>query len=280
MESKANYSLVGLIVILLTIALVATCLWLSVGLNKKTYRTYAVYLSEAAAGLSDESPVKFNGVQVGYVKKIALDKTDPRKVELLLSIEEGTPVTATTTATLISQGITGTTYVGLKADSDNLAPLEKKPEEPYPVIPATPSLFNQLDTALKDVSQNINAVSIDIRRMFDKQNARYVRQTLKNIDAITHSIAANESHIARILDQTDVLSTKLAKASTNLPQLIDDGDAALRAFKQEAIPEAITLLHRLNRIAQNIEGVSEAMKQNPSVLIRGSQSPKPGPGER
>lgn len=280
MESKANYSLVGLIVILLTIALVTTCLWLSVGLNKKTYRTYAVYLSEAAAGLSDESPVKFNGVQVGYVKKIALDQTDPRKVQLLLAIEEGTPVTVTTTATLISQGITGTTYVGLKADSDNLTPLEKKPEEPYPVIPATPSLFNQLDAALKDVSQNINAVSVDIRRMFDKQNAQYVRQTLKHIDAITRSIAANESHISGILEKTDALSTKLAKASTNLPQLIDDGDAALRAFKQEAIPEAITLLHRLNRIAQNIEGVSQAMKQNPSVLIRGTQSPKPGPGER
>lgn len=280
MESKANYSLVGLIVILLTIALVTTCLWLSVGLNKKTYRTYAVYLSEAAAGLSDESPVKFNGVQVGYVKKIALDQTDPRKVQLLLAIEEGTPVTVTTTATLISQGITGTTYVGLKADSDNLTPLEKKPEEPYPVIPATPSLFNQLDAALKDVSQNINAVSVDIRRMFDKQNAQYVRQTLKHIDAITRSIAANESHISGILEKTDALSTKLAKASTNLPQLIDDGDAALRAFKQEVIPEAITLLHRLNRIAQNIEGVSQAMKQNPSVLIRGTQSPKPGPGER
>lgn len=280
MESKANYSLVGLIVILLTIGLVATSLWLSVGLDKKTYHTYAVYLSEAAAGLSDESPVKFNGVQVGHVKKISLDKTDPRKVELLLAIEKGTPITVTTTATLISQGITGTTYVGLKALSDDLTPLEKKPEEPYPVIPSRPSLFNQLDMALKDVSQNINAVSIDIRRIFDKKNAEYVRQTLKNIDTITQSLAANESHIARILDQTDVLSTKLAKASTSLPQLIDNGDAALRAFKQEAIPEAITLLHRLNRIAQNLEGVSQAMKQNPSVLIRGTQTPKPGPGER
>ncbi len=46
--------------------------------------------------------------------KLNLSQEDPRRVEMLLNIEEGTPITVSTAATLISQGITGNTYVGFQ----------------------------------------------------------------------------------------------------------------------------------------------------------------------
>ncbi|ABQ55480.1 TPA: MlaD family protein [Legionella pneumophila] len=307
MESKTNYTIVGLIVLILTAGLLSAGLWLSVGFNQKEYTSYTVYLKESVSGLSVESPVKFNGVQVGYVKEIKLNKNDPRQVELLLNIEKSTPITTSTSATLISQGITGVTYVGLSAGSSELTPLRKMPGEPYPVIPSKPSLLNQLDAVLKEVAENVGAVSEKAQLIFNEENADNVRKSLANIERITEIIADKGQTIDSSLNNLDVFVANMAKTSKQFPQLIKDLKTGISKFKsladnmsaagkdvsktmiagkntidqisQQAIPPAVILLRRLNAISANLEKVSNEMRQNPSVIIRGTKTPKLGPGE-
>ncbi|MFA5959552.1 MAG: MlaD family protein [Tatlockia sp.] len=307
MEAKTNYTLVGLAVLILAGALLATGLWLSVGFDQKKYDTYLVYIREAVSGLSDQSPVKFNGVKVGFVNKIKLNPADPQQVELLLSIEEGTPITASTTATLISQGITGNTFVGLSAGSADLTPLKPKPNEPYPVIPATPSLFHQLDMVLKEVSESVNKVSKQIGEVFNRENIENVNQALKNIKTFSGVMAKNSKHINQSIQSADVLLHNASVASHHFPELMKDlkegvasmrsmansmtdagksvsttmesGKSAIDKISQQAVPSAITVLHRMETIAANLEKVSAQMRQNPAVIIRGTTPPQPGPGE-
>ncbi|CZH37022.1 TPA: MCE family protein [Legionella pneumophila subsp. pneumophila] len=307
MESKTNYTIVGLAVLILTAGLLSAGLWLSVGFNQKEYTSYTVYLKESVSGLSVESPVKFNGVQVGYVKEIKLNKNDPRQVELLLNIEKSTPITTSTSATLISQGITGVTYVGLSAGSSELTPLRKMPGEPYPVIPSKPSLLNQLDAVLKEVAENVGAVSEKAQLIFNEENADNVRKSLANIERITEIIADKGQTIDSSLNNLDVFVANMAKTSKQFPQLIKDLKTGISKFKsladnmsaagkdvsktmiagkntidqisQQAIPPAVILLRRLNTISANLEKVSNEMRQNPSVIIRGTKAPKLGPGE-
>lgn len=307
MESKTNYTIVGIVVLVLAAGLLSAALWLSVGLNKKTYHTYTVYLHEAATGLSNDSAVKFNGVQVGFVKEIKLNKNDPRQVEILLSIEEGTPVTTSTSATLISQGITGIAYVGLSAGSSELTPLEKMPGEPYPVIPAKPSLFNQLDSILKEVSENVNKVSNQAQMIFNEQNSTYIKNSLANMERFSNVIAENSENINRSLKNTDVFLANMSKVSKDFPEILKElkigvarfnnlaadmsaagnnvsktmiaGKHAVNKISNQTIPPAVTLLRRLNDIAANLEKVSNDMRQNPSVVIRGTTPPRRGPGE-
>ncbi|HAT1781792.1 TPA: MCE family protein [Legionella pneumophila] len=307
MESKTNYTIVGLIVLILTAGLLSAGLWLSVGFNQKEYTSYTVYLKESVSGLSVESPVKFNGVQVGYVKEIKLNKNDPRQVELLLNIEKSTPITTSTSATLISQGITGVTYVGLSAGSSELTPLRKMPGEPYPVIPSKPSLLNQLDAVLKEVAENVGAVSEKAQLIINEENADNVRKSLANIERITEIIADKGQTIDSSLNNLDVFVANMAKTSKQFPQLIKDLKTGISKFKsladnmsaagkdvsktmiagkntidqisQQAIPPAVILLRRLNAISANLEKVSNEMRQNPSVIIRGTKTPKLGPGE-
>lgn len=307
MEAKTNYTIVGISVVILTAALLAGALWLSVGFDQKKYKIYAVYTREAVSGLSEESPVKFNGVQVGSVSKIELSPADPQLVKVLLNIEEDTPITVSTSATLISQGITGTTYIGLSASSADLTPLAKIPKEPYPIIPAKPSLFGQLDAVLKEVSQNVNSVTLKINQIFDEENARHLKQTLANLETFTTVIVNNNQQIDKTLRSTQIMVDNIAKASKDLPELIhelktgvykfnqmageitrasekvgsamDSGKTALDRITQQTIPPAVVLLRRLDTIAANLEQVSAQMRQNPSVIIRGTTAPKPGPGE-
>ncbi|MDP2786291.1 MAG: MCE family protein, partial [Sulfurimicrobium sp.] len=62
METKVNYTIVGLFVILLFAALVAGILWLSGGAQyRKTYDTYLAYMNESVSGLNLNAPVKYRG---------------------------------------------------------------------------------------------------------------------------------------------------------------------------------------------------------------------------
>lgn len=307
MESKTNYTIVGLVVLFLTAGLLSTALWLSAGFNQKTYSSYTVYLHESASGLSQDAPVKYNGVQVGFVKNIKLNNNDPRQVEITLSVEEGTPITTSTSATLISQGITGVTYVGLSASTSDLTPIQKMPGEPYPVIPAKPSLFNQLDSILKEVAESVNKVSGEAQRVFNDENALHIKNSLANLERISGVIANNSANINRSIHSADVFLVNMSKVSKEFPEIIKElkvgvakfntlatdmshagksvsntmaaGKNTIDKISQQALPPAVILLRRLNTISANLEKVTNEMRQNPSVVIRGTTPPKPGPGE-
>lgn len=307
MEAKTNYTIVGVAVLILIVGLLSAMLWLSVGFNQKSYSYYTVYLHEPASGLSKDAAVKFNGVQVGYVHDIRLNKQDPRQVEIILSIEDGTPITTSTSATLISQGITGVTHIGLSAGSSDLTPIKQLPGEPFPVIPAKPSLFNQLDSLLKEVSESINKVSIQAQHIFNEENAQHVRKILANTEKLTGTVAKNSKNIDNGIKNADIFLSNIAKSSHDFPRIVEELKTGISKFKlmadsltkaggsvsttmgagrntldklsQETLAPATILLRRLDAISANLEKVSNEMRQNPSIVIRGTAPPKPGPGE-
>src|SRR5256885_1498761 len=98
MESKVNYIVVGLFVIILSFFLISGIVWLSSEGHGKKYRTYLVLVREDVTGLNVESPVRFNGVKVGYVNQIELDHHNPKLVRLILRIENSVKITTSTYA--------------------------------------------------------------------------------------------------------------------------------------------------------------------------------------
>ena len=103
MESKVNYTLVGLFVLVLGSALIGALVWLTAGRTAKVYDTYAAYMTESVSGLNLKAKVKYRGVDVGEVREIALDHDNPERVRLLLDIQRGTPVKVDTVAILATQ---------------------------------------------------------------------------------------------------------------------------------------------------------------------------------
>ena len=97
-------------------------LWLSSGgAYRKAYDTYQAYMSESVSGLSLDAPVRYRGVEVGRVRKIALAPENIEQVQLTLDIERGTPVKEDTVAVLRVQGLTGIAYVELSGGQPRLA---------------------------------------------------------------------------------------------------------------------------------------------------------------
>src|SRR6187402_3804750 len=115
MEKNANYALVGLSTLILSIGLVIFVVWLARLQFAHEYDLYDVVFQGPVRGLSDGGEVHFNGIKVGEVTKIALDKSDPNRVIARVRVSSDVPIKTDSFATLEPQGITGVNYVQIAA---------------------------------------------------------------------------------------------------------------------------------------------------------------------
>lgn len=253
METNINYTVVGAFVIALVAAIVMAVIWLSAGFSSKAeFTDYQVFMKESVNGLAVDAAVEFNGVSVGTVKSIEICQEDPQVVILLLSVKDTTPVTQGTRATLNMKGLTGIGYLALIDKGTDTRPLVALEGQPYPVINTAPSLLLRMDTAISKLNESLHQVSISISTLLDTQNLQSIKQILANMQATTQI----------------------------MPQLLQDSRSAMQSITTQTLPAANQAMADLSTITRNLVGVSNEIKQNPAILIRGVQPNRLGPGEK
>lgn len=308
MDTKVNYVAVGLFVIALAAVLVGVALWLTAVRITEPTLTYVTYIHDEVSGLSHRSPVRFNGVKVGYVSLIELDKRNPQLVRVIMKIKGTAPITTATVATLSSEGITGVDYIALTATTANAPPLVAKPGEKHPVIPSNPSLFLKMSSAIQEITKSVSALTSDMRQMMDQQNRTAIKNTLLNVEKITNTIAANSENINKTLQSTTVLLNNTAEASKQFPKIVskidhtltridnaalsmthaggsvtsmmDQSTKTVRDISYQIVPTAHQLMLHLDGLAESLQQMARDLKLNPSIIIRGKALSPLGPGEK
>jgi phospholipid/cholesterol/gamma-HCH transport system substrate-binding protein len=307
MEAKVNLAAVGAFVLLLGSALVAGVLWLSSPKSyRKAYDTYLVYMSESVSGLSVDAPVRYRGVEVGAVRRIALAPGNVEQVELALDIERGTPVKQDTVAVLRTQGLTGIGHIELSGGSQASPPLAARPDEPYPVIRAGPSLMVRLDAAVSALLANLNRSSENLNALLAADNRRSLAETLASLETLSRTLAARAQTIdagvaaaartlensARLTAELPQLVGRIQRAAAAIERMADQGAQAgaaatstmesVRAEARtlgEAVPEAQLLIAELRELTASLKRFSDELERNPAMLLHGRPQAQPGPGE-
>ncbi|MGB5063689.1 MAG: MlaD family protein [Candidatus Competibacter sp.] len=269
MYSKVNYALVGLFVVLFGVAAVGVSLWLTIGVENKTYDRYRVYFHESVAGLSLKAAVRYRGVQIGQVESIRLDPSNPDQVDVVLNIERGTPIRRDTIATLSKQGLTGVASVELSGGGQSL-PLEKQPGQKLPVIQAGPSLVARLDDAFNNIITNVDNLSRRFERLLGDQNQTALAQTLQNLSTITGAVADRSDRIRQTLDHVEAFTGTLAERAVQLGKALDqlttmlqgsgDLSAQLRATLSDFRAGAQSVRRTadtFNRTSRDLSGLAE-----------------------
>lgn len=307
MDSKINYTVVGIFVVGLTIALVVIFLWLTTTRNDKSYKTYLIYINENVTGLTVQSPVRYNGVPVGYVTSIELDPRNPQLVKIVVNIEVGTPITTSTVATLQLQGITGVMYVGLKATSMDAPLLQPESGQKYPVIRAEPSFFVQISEVVPELTKNIQTIGKSVSKLLNDQNQEAISKSLQNIQKFSETLSKNSENLDDIMKKLRITMNNTSEASKDFPRIAKDlkktidsisetsdrvgkaaneaqktftsGTVVMRDLSTQLLPGTQQLLMHLNNAARNINHLTEDLQSNPSMLIRGKVPAAKGPGE-
>jgi phospholipid/cholesterol/gamma-HCH transport system substrate-binding protein len=304
MEEKVNFALVGMFVLVLGAGLIGGVLWLSSGNSYSTsYDTYQTYTRDSVAGLNINAPVRYRGVEVGRVQRIALAPNNVEQVQLTLAIEHGTPVKVDTLAVLQTQGLTGLAFVELTGGSRDSPALEVKDKDEYPEIKSGPSLMTRLDSAITSLLTNLNRSSENFNDLMDQDNRLAVKHALADLEILSRTLAARSamidsslSNAARVMENTARLSDELPQLGQRVQRSAEAfdrmaNDLALaaasasgtlegtRQFTSETLPEVHKLVMELQDLTNSLRRFSGELEQNPSALLYGKPAAKRGPGE-
>lgn len=261
MDPKVNYFIVGVFVVVFSALAILFSLWMVLGFNQQTYDDYLIYVSESVSGLNVEAPVKFNGVEVGSVKRISLTPNNPGQVTVEIAVQTGTPISVDTRATMMSQGITGLTFINLKG-GDAHSTLLKANNGHLPVIVSTPSLLVRLDTTINDLSLALLEIDKSLMQVLGKENQQNLAKILRSLASVTTAMADHQSDIKATLAATPIAMNSVSQASGSITRVLSDLNSQLT---QGLLP--------------NLNQLTTELQTDPAMLIRGRQHPVLGPGE-
>ena len=303
-----NYTLVGAFVLVLGTLLVVGVLWLaSGGTSQKRVDLYLAIVEESVAGLNLNAPVKYNGVDVGKVRRIDLDPQDPNRVNLVFAIERGTPVKEDTVAVLKTQGLTGIAYVELSGGARESPTLRAVEGSLYPVIRTKPSLSARLENVLTTVLAKLDDTSTNINAMLSAENQAALKSALADIATVARTVAARKEsinsaithagrtlenastasaritpvleRIGRSADSIDKMGNEVARTSASAGKTVDTVGADVKRFSAETLPELERLLGELGALTLSLRRLSEQTERDPRGLIFGRKPVPEGPGE-
>jgi phospholipid/cholesterol/gamma-HCH transport system substrate-binding protein len=303
-----NHAVVGAFVLALGAALIAAALWLaSGGAAQKSYEPYLALVDESVAGLNLNAPVKLNGVDVGKVRGIQLDPTNPERVRLTFALERGTPVKEDTVAVLKTQGLTGIAYVELSGGTRDSPPLLAAAPEPYPVIRTKPSLGARLENVLTTVLSKLDSTSTTIDALLSAENRQAFTSALADIATVSRTLAARKDtldagiasaartfgnaervtaqlgpvieRIGRSAAAVETLGNEAALASANAGRTLDAVGAEVQRVGAETVPPLQHLIGELAVLSASMRRLAEQTERNPSSVLVGRGPPPPGPGE-
>lgn len=308
METKVNLALVGAFVLALAAVLIAGVLWLASGGAYQThYDVYQAVLEESVAGLNPNAPVKYNGVDVGKVRAIALEAGNPQRVNLLFAIERGTPIKQDTVATLKTQGLTGIAYVELSGGAMASPRLQAAPGSPYPQIRTKPSLSTRLENVLTDVLAKLDNTSSTLNAILSEDNRAAFTSILRDTATVAQTLAARKDALDAVITQARRTLDGTAAAAPGLAPLIERighsadavgrmGDAValtsagagkavdamgadVQRLGAQTLPELERLMTELNLLAVSLRRLSDQTGRDPAALLFGRTPVPDGPGE-
>lgn len=220
METRANYLLVGLFVLVFTFGGFAFVLWLAKFQFDTDFHKYDIRYEGSVTGLIQGSPVRYKGVRVGEVTRIRLNPEDPEEVRITIEINATTPVRSDTVATLEVESLaSGALYVQLGETSKEAPPLAVKPGEPRPVIASRTSGLQELFQGAPEIMRKVDTLLASANEILDDENRGHVDSMLTNLDDFTGALADRRVDIATIVQDARIVMENARDATAALEKM-------------------------------------------------------------
>lgn len=267
METRAHHVLIGLFTVIVVTAALLFALWLAKSSSDRQFADYQVVFNEAVTGLSKGSAVQYNGIKVGDVTQLRLDKQDPRKVLATIRLGADTPVRQDTHAKLALTGVTGLAIIQLSGGSPQSPMLEGKDDQ-LPVIVADPSPLSRLLANGEDLVLNINEVVARANQMLSPENIDHISRTLDHLDQATGAIASQRDDIRVLLQQLAQASKQANDTLAQTDELIRHANGLVDNQGRATLDSARNAMASLERSTANIDRL---LNNNSAAISGGMQ---------
>ncbi|ADP71544.1 Mammalian cell entry related domain protein [Rhodomicrobium vannielii ATCC 17100] len=254
METRANYLIVGIFVLGLIAALLGFIYWMKHDSDGGDGKAYHVILDGSVQGITVASPVMFNGIRFGAVRKIELLPEDTRKVRILISVRQDTPVRTNSHARISQQGLAGWVAMEITPGTPDMPMLEPKPGEKIAVISADPGASGSLFAGVSDAAGQASALAVRLNNLI-ANNEDSLHRTVANLETFTGMMAERKDDIAAVIQNVRQLSEKLAAVSAKI-------DSAVDRLAGESSDNPNSIVSQVQQAAISIRQLSEKLDKS------------------
>lgn len=298
MENRSYALIAGLFILLLSIALVITAVWLSGSEIERM--PYLIVTQSSVTGLNPQSKIRYRGVPVGQVESIDFDPDNFEDILIRVQIDSDIPISEDTYATLRYQGITGLAQIELADDGKDGERLKTSARDPAR-IPMRESLLEELTDAGKDIVDKTQDLLENLNEMVNEDSLARVKRILANMDQATARLAEVEEKLVpaletlpdlarkakgtlvevdKFVNNMNAVSKELREAAESGKRLGKSGEAAGQKLVETTLPRLNELLEQLSDTTAQVERLAADLERRPQSLIFGRPEPPPGPGEQ
>lgn len=231
------------------------------------------------SGLEVGSDVKYSGIKIGRVERLAVAKDNVSVIEVTISIDSGTPIAEDSTASLESQGITGMKFIDISRGSE-----QARVRQPGEIIPAGQSLFDELTERATSVAAKLEEILVNLKSMTDPATQASFHQILESAAGLLTdnraTVAATLTDARSVVNRADALMADLTKAGGQVQAVMAPNGGVTVAITQTAeLIERLNMLilrtegdlgvtmTNLRETSANLSDFSASIKDNPSILI-------------
>ena len=260
------------------------------------YRTYLRY----AGGLEPGADVLFGGINVGKVTSVRPWTSDPTKIEILLSVKQGTPLNQGSVAKLGMTSVMSSASLSITTGSNDAKRLPPGSSVPSQEAASLDDIAGKLatvadsaDALIIQAKGELEGISGDARSLLANLNTVTGPPTQRKVqialDQVNTLLATERPKIDRLSDQLIALSQHADETVQNVNGTVTDVREPVRkdlVDLQNTLQQAKQLLgdmqvmvrandykiddtvENLRVATDNLDQLTDSLKQRPWSLIR------------
>lgn len=255
METRANYAIVGFFTLLVMLSAFGFVYWMARYGGTGETSQLVVRIPGSANGLSIGSPVRFNGIPYGVIRKLDIDPNSPNFVIAQTEVRSDAPIYTDTRAALEIQGLTGSAYIELQGGTPSNPNILQRAqlEEAIAVIEADPSGVTNLLATADEILNRANRVIGEVEG-FIKDARSPLTETLKNTETFSAALRDNADGIDGFLKSVGSLTETIKSLSGRIDSTLASAETLINSIDPQKIDRILANVDKVTADVANASG--------------------------
>lgn len=307
MENRSHALMTGIFTIALLVATVLIGLWFN--RDKTELVPYEIVTTQSIPGLNPQATVRYRGLEIGRVDTIIFDPRVTGQILIRLSVDEASPITSTTYASLGYQGVTGIAFIQLN-DERTGSPRLATGGERIARIPLRPGLLDQLEDRGLAILVKAEQITTSLDELLSPENRATMLGAFESVDRAADAYAAIPQRLDPVLNQLPSLITKVDRSMDSIDTLATSATAMTRNYDNlatrlqapdgpierlnstigalgaatselelETLPHVVQMTDEARASLRAVRRTANSFSDRPQSILFGTPGDAPGPGE-
>jgi phospholipid/cholesterol/gamma-HCH transport system substrate-binding protein len=266
METRANYVAVGAFVVILLLGAAGVMAWVLGGKFNTQRAFFHISFAGSVSGLTRDSGVRYNGVPVGKVTDIVIDKEHPNHVTVVVALDPTTVIREDAVATLATQGLTGGSYIEISGGTPESPPFANEYEPMGPLILSRTGGLQSVFDRAPELMDRFLAIEDQIRDILGGKNRAAIDETLENLRKLSAALASHSGDVEQILANTADATKKIDQLATTANQVMEKAGGVVAHVDttvgrvNTAVGHADKLIGHADKLVGNVDATVTDMR--------------------